>query len=1362
MGQQNLIKYTEEETPRKRARKNRWGDSNNRATMPSVLTALTSKMSKTQLDNYIAIVRIEEISRKLRMGDIFPAGGERSPSPEPVYNTEGKRVNTREYRYRKKLEDERSQLIESQVETNPEYTPPADYRKNTRFSDKYFLPVKENPEINFIGLLIGPRGNTLKKIESDSGCKISIRGKGSVKEGKSREEFSMPGSDEELHAYVVSDSVEKVSKGIKVIKDIVNQTILSPESHNELKRLQLRELAALNGTLREEDEAGLQTCPNCGLPGHRRWECTERKNITATLVCSICNGFGHIARDCMFANNPEALKATKERDMQLNSEYHRLMIELGESGGQFQPHIGTAAQTQPQEMNTPSYGYPQPPYMGGTAQMPSAPFTTQTSNLQPPPPNPHLYPFPQPNASEVQTPASQNPISNVIPAQSTGTALANTQQYYSGSNPALFQNQSHLPYPTYQDHSTEKNLGNTLPAQIHPAKPREQDDPNTRNEKTENKGVIGGVEHVSTNASNDYGSQEPNGLNNSSINTENLNNQAKSNLVNLGAPEYPSKQYTEEKARNEKPENLSNGVSIGGIQFVKAQVNSDEDRKTNEHITKPVEALQHSDIHLNQNTMSLQHQKTLSNTVNYRNQIPNHQHPQVLQHPNGYPHQNMYQQHYYGAPTGYPDQTHYQNPAYGYQNYQNSQPMAFQPAVGAYGVPMQRPIVPAVHNNQYNHINAFGTYPPFNQTGNLDQSQQSYQHGNGFYEQANTFNSELYNSQAPGSVPQPFQSKSYTKEEFEDLCFEFGIELEEDTTDEILESATKGLSLNKQAVPERPQLKVDIPANRYDLLCFEGISRALAIFLQKEKSPKYKLSSPQKMEELHVTPETAQVRPIVVSAIMRNVTFTEQSYKSFIDLQEKLHANICRKRLLVSVGTHDLDTIEGPFQYSARPPTEIEFIPLNKTKSYNAVDLMKLYESDLHLRKYLHIIRDSPVYPLVTDKNDTVLSLPPIINGEHSKITLNTKNIFIEITALDNTKANIVLNTIVAMFSCYCAEKYVIEPVKVIYPDGREVITPDLSEKVFEADSLYIKNLIGVDMTNEEIINYLEKMCLRGVLGQHKDALPKDHPVNVGIEPIEEQLISVLVPPTRADILHQVDIIEDIAIAYGYNKIPRRMPQISTVGKPTPLNKLNSLLRREVALSGWTEVLSLSLCSHDESFKLLQRVDDGNEAVVLANPKTFEYQVCRSLLLPGILKTIRENRSHSLPFKLFEVSDVILKDMNAKPRLSRNERRFCAVYSNQSAQFQVVLGLLDRVMEMLDVPRISGSASKNSYGYYLEPTNDLHTYLPGRSAIVCLKTENSQNPIVLGSIGVIHPNVLANFSLDFPCSSVEINIEPFV
>ncbi|KAI5753755.1 hypothetical protein M8J77_003071 [Diaphorina citri] len=264
--------------------------------------------------------------------------------------------------------------------------------------------------------------------------------------------------------------------------------------------------------------------------------------------------------------------------------------------------------------------------------------------------------------------------------------------------------------------------------------------------------------------------------------------------------------------------------------------------------------------------------------------------------------------------------------------------------------------------------------------------------------------------------------QTYTDEEFASLCFAFGLELDEVTSEKQIISKEQGAD-NSKGASEDVIYRIDVPANRYDLLCLEGLYNGLMVFLNKIPTPQYIATSPSNMQKLIIKPSTSQIRPHAVAAVLRNITLNEERYASFIELQDKLHQNICRKRTLVAIGTHDLDTIKGPFIYDAKPPSEIRFQPLNQTKEYSGTEIMDLYATHSQLKQYLPIIRDSTVYPVITDQNGVVLSLPPIINSHHSRISVNTRNIFIECTATDLTKAKIVLDTLVSMFSQYCADK---------------------------------------------------------------------------------------------------------------------------------------------------------------------------------------------------------------------------------------------------------------------------------------------------------------------------------------------------
>ncbi len=293
----------------------------------------------------------------------------------------------------------------------------------------------------------------------------------------------------------------------------------------------------------------------------------------------------------------------------------------------------------------------------------------------------------------------------------------------------------------------------------------------------------------------------------------------------------------------------------------------------------------------------------------------------------------------------------------------------------------------------------------------------------------------------------------------------------------------------------------------------------------------------------------------------------------------------------------------------------------------NAAEMMEFYSADSHLKQYLPIIRDSPVYPVIRDANGVVLSMPPIINGDHSKISLKTKNIFIECTGTDLTKTKIVLDTLVTMFSQHCRVPFKVE--KAVVEDGNrggmQVEYPVMAYRKETIEREKVCGLVGVELTSREIARLLSKMCLESV------ALDADR-------------VEVTIPPTRHDVLHACDIYEDVAIAYGYNNLEKTVPKTMTVARQLPVNKLSDQLRLAVAEAGFTETLTFSLCSRDDVSTKIRKELDSVPAVHISNPKTLEFQVVRTTLLPGLLKTIGANRNMPLPLKIFEISDVVFRD----------------------------------------------------------------------------------------------------------------------
>ncbi|VDK17336.1 unnamed protein product [Anisakis simplex] len=597
------------------------------------------------------------------------------------------------------------------------------------------------------------------------------------------------------------------------------------------------------------------------------------------------------------------------------------------------------------------------------------------------------------------------------------------------------------------------------------------------------------------------------------------------------------------------------------------------------------------------------------------------------------------------------------------------------------------------------------------------------------------------------------------------MLFDYGLELDEVTNERIALEKERGDKKKVKAdedVCEEDVYKIELPANRYDLLSVEGLSRALRIFLSEINQPKYELLKGRnnKNEMIIVKAETKEVRPYVVGAILRNVKLDQDSYASFIDLQDKLHQNICRKRTLVAIGTHDLDTVQGPFYYGAEKPNEIRFKPLNETKEFTAEELMVHYSNESHLKPYLPIIAGKERYPVIRDSNGIVLSMPPIINGEHSKIHLGTRNIFIEATATDLQKAVIVLDTVVTLFSQYCEKPFTVEAVDVKDVNGNIVQYPELAYHHQEVNVARINTKIGLKLDAKEMSQLLTRMSLTANISE-KD----NQTIDIGLLMIRLTMlvimmvtitvimimilmkVKVIVPPTRHDILHECDIAEDVAIAYGFNRIQHQLPKEHTIAEAFDLNKLSDLLRHEVANAGWTEVLNFALCSSDDVSTKLCKANGLESAVKIANPKTIEFQVARTSLFPGLLKTIASNKDMPLPLKLFELQDVVIKDQNSEVG-ARNERRLAAIFYSKSSGFEKIHGLVDRVMQLLSVKWLAGED-----GYRYEPIEDT-TYLDGRCAAIMIGSKE------IGRMGVLNPDVLNAFALTLPVSAFELNIEP--
>ena len=576
--------------------------------------------------------------------------------------------------------------------------------------------------------------------------------------------------------------------------------------------------------------------------------------------------------------------------------------------------------------------------------------------------------------------------------------------------------------------------------------------------------------------------------------------------------------------------------------------------------------------------------------------------------------------------------------------------------------------------------------------------------------------------------------QTFTDEEFDDLCFEFGIELDDVTSEkQMAEGEKKNSATNTKDLSTEVLYRIEVAANRYDLLCVEGLALALKIFLKKMTFPIIKPLNkmPEEERQLIVEPSVDSVRPFGLAAILTNMTFTDDSLRGFMDLQDKLHNNICRGRKYVSIGTHDLDTVKGPFYYRALKPSEFKFVPLNRTQEVDGNGMMQILKDDPKLSKYLYLIEDKEVYPLMMDSNGVILSVPPIINSMHTKMTINTKNVLIDITGLDYTKCVIVLKILIAMFSKYCSEPFTVEQVKVT-KNGESKLYPDCEPRKFVSNIEYLKKISGIPktVTADEIVDLLSKMELNS-------------------KKLNENELEVDAPITRSDILHQCDIAEDLAIAYGYNKIEKLNVNTLCHGKPQPYNKLADLFRNEMAYSGYVEFLNMALLSKKDMFNNLLEENEDEKTAKISYSKTKEFEYIRNSLIPGILKSIEANKAQQLPYKIFELADCVeINDDNEVGAM--NKRKLCFAYSNNTSGLEIIQGMVDKLMKKIDLNFNDKNTKKT---YCIKPSNNKIFFEDRQAEIFILDGKK------IGIYGIVHPKVLKNFGIKTPVSLCEIDIQ---
>jgi phenylalanyl-tRNA synthetase beta chain len=532
-----------------------------------------------------------------------------------------------------------------------------------------------------------------------------------------------------------------------------------------------------------------------------------------------------------------------------------------------------------------------------------------------------------------------------------------------------------------------------------------------------------------------------------------------------------------------------------------------------------------------------------------------------------------------------------------------------------------------------------------------------------------------------------------------DLIRLIGKEMSDEELKEIIESIKPSVEKIREN-----EIVLEHPADRIDLFGIEGLARAIRQYTGiKPGLCKYKV----KRSGLVIKVDSVPVRPFIGCAIVKGLKLDDPFIKSLMNIQEILHETIGRKRRKVAIGIHDFDKIKPPIRY-AGVSREEKMIPLGCTEEMSLKEVLEKTEKG---KEYGFLIQEGKLWPVFIDSL-SIFSFPPIINSERTRVTEKTKNLFIDVTGTDKLAVLQVLNILVTNLAERGCK---LESVRIRYKKKVEE-TPDLTEKVLEVSKNVVNKLLGLELEGKEIVKLLKRM---------------------GYDSIEySDKLEVIVPAYRVDVSQPVDIVEDIAIAYGYNNFELLEPKISTIGKADELEKFSTRVRNLMVGFGLLEVVRTVLTNQEEQFDKME-VERKN-VVEVENPVSKEYTCLRVWLLPSLLKVLSANKHVEYPQKLFEVGDVVLPAEGET--MSKTVRKLCVAISHSAAGFAEIKSVAENFLTSLNVQ-------------YSLKMLDHPTFIKGRACEIYVKDK----PV--GFFGEIHPKVLENWKLEMPVAAFEADLE---
>ena len=528
-------------------------------------------------------------------------------------------------------------------------------------------------------------------------------------------------------------------------------------------------------------------------------------------------------------------------------------------------------------------------------------------------------------------------------------------------------------------------------------------------------------------------------------------------------------------------------------------------------------------------------------------------------------------------------------------------------------------------------------------------------------------------------------------------------------------------------------IEIEVFPDRPDLLSHETMARAIRSF-QGSDSEEASIEVSESGIKISVDGDLEGVRPIIMGAVVRGVntgsSAPERSsfIQSLMDHQEKLHMTLGRKRSLASIGVHDLSKLKHPFRYEA-VSGDFSFVPL---ASENNMKISEILDNHPKGIEYSKLMDGLETYPIILDSNNEVISFPPIINGNHTTVSEDTNDFFIDVTGFDE----IACETCLLLVSLSLSELGgVVESVEVLDKDGSVKVTPNFGAKTYRVPNRLIEKILGMELSDSKIGEAIGRMG--GVLLESRT-------ITHGSERAERWSDCVVgerehvfsMPRWRSDIMHPVDIVEDIAIGFGYDNLPDVLSSVHIDASPLKTSNLHRRIRMSMRSVGLQEIQSLTLSNERDQFEKT-RWPVISEATVISNPITVDHTLLRQYIFPSLMNLLSSNRHHELPQRVYELGEVVHGGVN-KTRVSWA----CA---ESGAGFSTAKGVVQSLLRDLGAPVSSVSFEPVAEGS--------GPWIDGRGAKVLIEGHE------IGEFGEVSPDVMSLFSLRSPIHAGEFDVD---